>query len=62
MTQALTDFAHEARGRAEDMAEWETPNALGALAAFELADVAEALRLQIGTQIDARSAPAESGE
>lgn len=62
ITQALTDFATDARGRAEDRASWETPDARGALEAFELADLAEALRLQIETQIDARSAPTERGQ
>ena len=61
ITQALSDFAHEARGRAEDMAGYEIPDAAGSLAAFELADVAESLRLQIETQIDALSAPQKTG-
>jgi len=62
ITQALSDFAHETRGRAEDMAGYETPDARGALAAFALADVAESLRLQIETQIDARSTPEAGSE
>jgi len=61
ITQALTDFAKAARGRAEDMAGYEIPDAKGSLAAFDLADLAEGLRLQIETQIDARSTPKDSG-
>lgn len=62
LTQRISSCGREAHGRrTEHMAGWETPEDRGVLKAFELVGLAEAIRFQIKTQIDARSASRESG-
>lgn len=68
ITQALTDFAHESRGRAEGFAHADDIDTAQVVKQLDLAELAEALRVQIETQVDALSdrqqpsAPQEEGE
>jgi uncharacterized membrane protein len=62
ITQALTDFAHQARGRAEGFAHADDIDTTQVVEQLDMAELAEALRVQIETQIDTLSAPQEESE
>lgn len=59
LVHALADYASAARQRAAEYAGRDEPNTVGALESFDYADMADSLRIQIETQIDALSAPEE---